>query len=220
MKVKHVMVSGFVLLLVSCQLFESQVERRERFIVDAVDSCRQLDAQSSKEQKEESMELAQQAIEYVTSITAIDLEEDQLDQLNLFVKYINTDDCDGLNAQLRLGIPTIVRVLREESEQVRLDTVINQVDYIEEFEKAEQKCSDEGGVWVVWREWDAKNFYGQTLRCLESEPPANDPRWRDRLLPYDVSAIYSAKVHKLIGFGRGLVEKEKDLGTFESFNFD
>lgn len=202
MKIKHVVLACTVSLLVSCQLFESQVERRERYIVDAVDSCRHLDDQSTEEQKEESMNLAQQAIEYVTSIAAIELEEDQLNQLYLYLNYINTDDCDGLNAQLRLVIPMLVRALREESGVRELAMVETQVDFDKEYEKSRQECSDEGGEWIVSRKWDGKSFYGHIMWCLESESLAKDPSREVRLLPYYINVIYSAKVHKLIGFAR------------------
>lgn len=202
MKIKHAVLSSIVVLLASCQLFESQVERRERLIEDAVESCRQLGEQSTTEQKEESMILAQQAIEYVSSIAAIDLEEDQLDQLYLYQKYINTDDCDGLNAQLRLGIPMVIRAMREKSGLEEVAAVVGQVDYIKEYKKSEQECSDEGGEWVATKQWKGKDFYGYTMHCLESKPPAIDPLWEDRLLPYKINVIYSGKVHKLIGFAR------------------
>ena len=202
MKFKHVVLACTVSLLVSCQLFESQVERRERYIVDAVDSCRLLDDQSTDEQKEETVDLSQKAIEYVTSIAAFDLEADRVSTLDLYLKYINTDDCENLNAQLRLVTPMLVRALREESGERELAMVEDQVDFDREYEKSRQECSDEGGEWVVSRKWDSKDFYGYIMRCLESEPLAQDPSWKVRLLPYYINVIYSAKVHKLIGFAR------------------
>ena len=148
------------------------------------------------------MNLAQQAIEYVTSIAAHDLEEDQLDHLYLYLKYMNTDDCDGLDVQLRLVIPMVVSSMREKSALEEVTTAVEQVDFLKEYEKSERECSDEGGQWVASKHWEGKDFYGYIMRCLDSEPPERDPQWEVRLLPYDINVIYSGKVHKLIGFAR------------------
>ena len=90
MKFKLALIIGTSCLVASCQMFEGQKERRERIIVSAVDSCRQVNEQSTQEQMDEATELAQQAIEYVASISAPDFDEDLRSNLDLLLKEIPT----------------------------------------------------------------------------------------------------------------------------------
>lgn len=186
----------------------------------AVDSCRQLNEQSTKEQKDKATELAQQAIQYVASISAPDFDEDLLSDFNMLLRAIDIDDCDVLNGLLRFVISDMARELREKSKQVEReepDAPLSQEeleelpDFLREYEKAKQECADEGGQWVVSLHWDGAERYGYTLRCLpESRLPAHDPRWEDKLLPYDISVTYSRDTYKEIGFKRLAIEEESD----------
>lgn len=92
-----------------------------------------------------------------------------------------------------------------------------QPDYLKEYEKATQECEDVGGKWVTEMHWDGLEEFGFTLRCLEeSQRPAHDTRWEDRLLPYDISVTYSRETYKEIGFERLEVEKESDPDKTEN----
>ena len=81
----------------------------------AVDSCRQVNEQSTLEQKNEAIELAQQAIEYVASISAPDFDEELRSVLDLLLKETEAVHCDVLDVLLRFGIPDVARELREQS---------------------------------------------------------------------------------------------------------
>ena len=82
---------------------------------------------------------------------------------------------------------------------------------MKEYEIAKQECEDEGGQWVESLHWDGSREYGYTLRCLnEARLPVRDPRWEDRLLPYDISVTYSRDTYKEIGFKRLAIEDESD----------
>lgn len=186
----------------------------------AVDSCRQVNKQSTQEQKNEATELAQQAIEYVASISAPDIYEELRSVLDLLLKETEAVHCDVLDALLRFGIPDVARELRskgksveqEESEAPQSQEELEEMpDFLREHEKAKQECTDEDGQWVESLHWDGAGTYGYTLSCLpESREPAHDPRWEDRLLPYDISVIYSRDTYKEIGFKRLPLEEDSD----------
>ena len=92
-----------------------------------------------------------------------------------------------------------------------------QPDYLKEYEIAEQECEDVGGKWVTKMHWDGWAEFGYTLRCLEeSQLPAHNTRWEDRLLPYDISVTNSRETYKEIGFEHLEVEKEPDRDTTEN----
>lgn len=220
MKIRFALVMGTLCLLASCQLFESQMERRERIIFSAVDSCRQINEQSTQKQKDKAIELAQQAIVYVATTSAADFDEELLFDPSMLLKEFDAVHCDVLNVLLRFGIPDVARELKEQSqpvEQEEPDTPqsheeLDEVpDFLKEYEFAKQECADEGGQWVSSLHWDGWKEYGYVLRCLEeSRLPANDPRWDDRLLTYDISVTYSRDTYKGIGFKRLAIVDESD----------
>ena len=183
-------------LVVSCQMFESQVERRERVIADAVEACRQLDRQSSREQREESKALSQQAVEYVAKVNTVGFDESMLASFGIYLRSIDMDDCDVLNAHLRLGIPEVVRSMKEEAERMEWERLAK-----EEVEKLKQDCSSAGGEWVQTH-WDGSEQYGYVTRCLKSDPPQGDADWEDWLLPYEISTTYSRETNSMIEFER------------------
>ena len=220
LKFKFALIIGTMCLLASCQLFENPTERRERIIVGAVDSCRQLNEQSTQEQRDEAKELAQQAIEYLASNSAPDSDEDLMSDLQLILDAIDTDDCDVLNGLLRFVISDMARELQEKSKQVEREEPEGPLsqeeleelpDFLREYEKAKQECADGGGQWVKSQLWNGAEKYGYTLRCLpESRLPPYDPRWEDRLLPYEISVTYSRDTYKEMGFERLPLEEDSD----------
>ncbi len=220
MRREHALFIGALCLLASCQLFESPAEHTERIIVGAVDSCQQLIEQSTKEQKDEATELAQHAIRYVASISAPDFDADLRSELRMLLEAIDTEDCEFLNNVLRFGISELAEELRDRRRQVEqkepdvpqsLEELAELPDFLKEYEVAKQECADEDGQWVESLHWDGSERYGYTLRCLpESRLPAHDPRWEDRLLPYDISVTYSRDTYKEIGFKRLPLEEDSD----------
>ncbi|MXY57388.1 MAG: hypothetical protein F4Y41_13515 [Gammaproteobacteria bacterium] len=72
------------------------------------------------------------------------------------------------------------------------------------YEKAEQECDDAGGQWITSLHGDGQDFYFNAMRCLKELPPAHDPGWEDRLLPYDISVEYDRRSHKIVEFTRTL----------------
>ena len=90
-------------------------------------------------------------------------------------------------------------------------------DFLKEYEIAKQECAEADGKWVTSLHWDGAERYGFILRCLkESRPPPHDPRWDDRLLPYDISVTYSRETYKEIGFKRVAIEQEADERNLRS----
>ena len=74
------------------------------------------------------------------------------------------------------------------------------------YEKAKQECDDAGGQWIAASHGDAKDYYVNSMRCLEEHPPAQDPRWEDQLLPYYITVTYDNRSHQVIKFTRTLPE--------------
>ena len=78
-----------------------------------------------------------------------------------------------------------------------------------EYEKAEQECDDAGGQWITSEHGDGRDFYFNTMRCLEDLPPAHDPGWDDHLLPYTISVEYDRRSHKVVVFTRTTLRKSR-----------
>ena len=75
-----------------------------------------------------------------------------------------------------------------------------------EYEKAKQECDDAGGQWITLLHADGKDYYYNTMRCLQERPPAHDPGWEAQLLPYDIDVAYDRRSDKVIEFTRTLRE--------------
>lgn len=110
------------MLLVSCQTFrecpESVEAVKEHKIAIAVDMC--LAAQDPEEEDREEEEdldhkanlLVKEAFDYI--IDQFDLTLEHRETLRMFYSGIDVEECEVVEAQLRLGIIQVVRSMKDE----------------------------------------------------------------------------------------------------------
>ncbi len=158
MRIQVAFIVCAMFLLVSCQAFvEHSASVKERKISIAVESC--MEAQKDRERTGTiglaQLENIQEAVGYI--IDDSDLEEAHKETLRLHFNRIGIDDCDAVEAQLRLEIPKAIKSIEGETVRAPIERI------------AEQKSADAGEE-RFWQNHSDVHVYSYTASRSSPSP--------------------------------------------------